>query len=116
MGQVTELALAGAVVGAGLGALLGPAAGFGLLRRVRLGRAVAATAGGAFLGFGLGLALFFLFVAPSRDAIWADGVDWSLALTLGVVGWFLGVLYVRWRPEGRSAKNRERTNRDAAAV
>ena len=115
-GQVLELMLAGALVGGALGVLLGPVVGFGLLRQVRLGRIIAATAGGAFVGFALGLALFFIVLAPPRDTIWVEGVDWSLPLTLSAVGWLLGVLYVRWRPHGRAERRARGTHREAAAV
>ena len=53
---VGTLALGGAF-GATFGLLLGPAIGFGLLRRVPLGRAIVGTGIGAIVGFAAGLAL-----------------------------------------------------------
>ena len=67
----------GAVAGAAIGALLGPLAGFGLLRRVPLGQAMRATGLGALAGLGLGLVAGFN------------------AVLLSVAGFALGALYAR---------------------
>jgi hypothetical protein len=52
-----SLAMIGALFGAGLGAVLGPLAGFSILRHVPLGRAIGWTALGALIGGVVGMPL-----------------------------------------------------------
>lgn len=77
-----DLFRAAAGVGGACGLLLGPAAAFGFLRRVPLGRLFAETALGASLG---GLAGFFLV----RDII-AD-------LLIAALGFVIAVAFLAWR-------------------
>ena len=76
-----------AVVGAALGLLLGPLAGFGLLRRVPLGRAI--------LGTGVGTVLGFL-------AGWPFPVN---PFYTSVAGFALAAVFLQWRYRPRAVQS-----------
>lgn len=84
---VGEVASAGALLGAAFGLLLGPLAGFGVLRDVPLWRAVVSTGVGALIGILAGAAMGGNFLAPS------------------LVGFAVGAAYARIRYSTRRLRN-----------
>ena len=87
-----ELLLTGSAFGAAMGAALAPLAAWTLMRHVPLWRAVSETAIGTVLGASVGLIL-----QPMHDVAWLSPVY------LGVVGFVLAGLRLRFAVRGRAS-------------